>query len=1421
MLYDNPMVVTSILHLSDVHIRAGDAERSREEEYRAVFERLFALLRRFPAVAAGEAIIVVTGDLFHNKHKLDPHGVRLGVQLLRGLAEIAPTFVIRGNHDYRQDQPDELDLISAITSYEIPNLTYLDETGTYEIENVGIGLVAIQDTLLYGATSGIVEELPPFPSVSDFSSDVTHRVALFHGSVVHAKLQNGMACETGHGYPLEWFKGYDLVLLGDIHLQQVHRATAVEGTERVEESASLLRTHTVGTSSAGGTWAYPGSLLQQDFGEPLLGHGILHWDLRGGTVEEFHVWNPYGYVTLHVKEGEVRCFHRAQGALRGAWVPLQEMLVLPWFPQKLSVRVMTDRVSDLLACRRALEEAGRELTLFVQIRSGGGTGAGAGAGAGASVHEKGDSGTEEENAGEGGEGAEDKGLPDINSPALWSQFVKENAAGRLEEGSWERWLASPETMLVPTEGLEEGLVGVIRDKNDKVFRSVEALRSELEAAGRGGGEMPSVRLLRVEWSWLFNFGAGNTFDFEKHEGKICVLNAKNGCGKSNFFEVLCVALFGTGFPSRHNKAYSGAIINRRLPTGEGGVGAGAGAGAGTGKGKRKGSGGEEARSEIVFAYAGRTYRLLRTMAPRKDNRNLFDFGKIILSVLEEGGGGAGGAAGGEVWTVVHQKKLAVDTWLEEHLGTAETFLSSAMLTQDGDYNFFELDKPSQKRVLDNVFSLGPVQALSGVFAEAIKAHKTSASHGRTYLMGQARKGKKAGGSGGGEETDVDALRLRQAALEAEVETLRGKIDAANSIWSSHPLRVFREKSLEAYAAELAALEAELTGMEEGGGEESLEALRERKMRFGLERERLAKKLQGKKRPVGVDGEGMERPDVEDVVELERRYKRLQALVGVFGQGDDERGDEEGEEEQEEDLDAWEAFVHEKRAWVAQWKRKGVDVERLGGSGGGGGDVAELRSQLEEHERVRPPMVEASRAERVRWPEEELVRREKRLVEWKRGCETYAALSKEFDGIGKEMASLRSQKREYGKLPFNPDCGACKAQPWRSVLEGVESRLPLLQKRCDEVCEEMETVLEQFAELDGGEGEDEEGGEDTLVTLQKGCRTEETRLVAWRQSVEASRWSNWKLRLELLRKALAEAEVAAAVWDEKGVWERRQAEVARGVRLGWSRVAEMWEAWRVWQDTELWRLADEADRNFNAADSALAGRIAREKTVGKIEVLREIVRVFPAWAEEEALRRRVGEVEKELSVVVETLEAYESAAWRESMERWIDGVESRQKALEVLADVFKGYRAWVYKELLGPRIGSAVNGLLIDVCDDRPLVLDAEWNDDLDTYTWFLVDGAVRNILEKASGFQRFIVGLAMRVAMSRLGICKVVYEQLFIDEGFTACDSDNLEKAPAFLRALLGAYRCIVLATHLEDLKACGDVQIGIGIGEGGGALCA
>ncbi len=1407
-----------------------------------MFENLFTLLRGFESIQKGEALILLTGDLFHNKHKLEPHGIRIAVRLLQGLAAIAPTIVIRGNHDYRQDAPHELDLISAIVSYDIPNLTYMDETGAFEIENVGFGLVAIQDTLLYAATSGMVEELPPFPSVSGFSSEVTHKVALFHGSVVHAKLQNGMTCE-GHGYPLEWFNGYDLVLLGDIHLQQVHRAKVVEGSGGGVRGGGVCR-KTYATQK--GTWAYPGSLLQQDFGEGLFGHGLLHWDLAKGEVSEYHVNNPYGFLTLQVREGVVLA-----GSAR-SWRPLAALAAEPWFPRHVHVRVLSRGIRDMVVCQKELETTGCSVGMFVEVANGLGMGAAARGGG------KGDEeGSEEAGTGEAGiSGDAEEGIEgrleetgvvsNAQSVDMWIQFVRENKGGMLTGNDWEQWLVEPARMLVPTEGLETGLATVVRDKNEKAFRAMEGLRAEVEAAAAGGGVRGVVRLRRLEWSWLFNFGEENMFDFEKQDRKICILNAKNGYGKSNFFEIVCIALFGTGFPSRFTKSYAGAILNEKVRGGGGGgggvaTGGAAGGAAGGATGGAGGAAGETgvgaaapkrrkhdlfAKTDLFFDYNSKTYRLLRQMVPRKDNPNLFDFSKIVLYESTELS---------SEWTIVCQKKLAVDTWIEDHVGTAETFLSSAMLTQDGDYNFFEQDKTSQKRVLDSVFSLGAVQALGSVFAEAIKAHKGALAHARTFLLARQRGDEKGSCEGGEEE-----LEERKVALEKEIAELAQRIDAASAKWSAYSSRVFREKTLEEYEAELnAELEAELVAEEgsEEGVEGDLDSLRDSRARLSVEKEQLAKKLRGCVRRTGV---------VKVVVEegFEERYRRLKQLIGCWGEEDGVERDEE--EEGINSIDACEALVHEQRAWKAHWRKKGIDVDTWVPSNDK--DIAAVRRELAELTAQKPPMVVFGKGERaeVFGTQEALGRRQVHLDAIRSATAAFQETDREYDSALVRLAELRRQHKQYVKLPFNPSCDACRSQPWRSVLDSVQVELAEVQKRIGELGgvleargEALQGLLEAGEGGGGGEGgvgvgvgigvgggevgvgvggggRGEEEEQEVVEAATAFCKQEERVLAGWQRGLDAQAWTAWRIREASLQAMATELQQTAGLQEEQQQARQRWAAGGKWVRGEWAQVGTRWEAWKAWSEESQWIRMEKIERELMTVEAVIRRVTESRERVKKIEKLRSIVGVFPAWVEEGILRRRQEVAERELKGVRDLLGRMEDLRVRGAVERWIGDMESRQRVLEELSEVFKGYRAWLYTARLGPQIGRAVNGLLVDICEGRPLMLEGDWNEEAGTFVWFLRDGRTRVVFEKASGFQRFIVGMAMRVAMSRLGICKVVFEQLFVDEGFTACDSDNLERVPAFLRALLGCvYRCIVLATHLEDLKVCGDVQIGI-VREGG-----
>ena len=79
-----------IAHISDTHIR----NLKYHYEYRQAFEDLYDKLRD-----QRPDIIVHTGDIAHTKTQLSPEYFELTSEFLNTLADIAPLYVILGNHD--------------------------------------------------------------------------------------------------------------------------------------------------------------------------------------------------------------------------------------------------------------------------------------------------------------------------------------------------------------------------------------------------------------------------------------------------------------------------------------------------------------------------------------------------------------------------------------------------------------------------------------------------------------------------------------------------------------------------------------------------------------------------------------------------------------------------------------------------------------------------------------------------------------------------------------------------------------------------------------------------------------------------------------------------------------------------------------------------------------------------------------------------------------------------------------------------------------------------------------------------------------------------------------------------------------------------------------------------------------------------
>ena len=250
----------TIYHIADVHIR----NVQRHKEYRQVFEKMFEEIRKR---GTENSLIYLAGDIAHAKLELSPELVREISWLFTECSKHCETILITGNHDCNMNNSDRLDVLTPIVeALNLPNFTYLRDTQIYSIGGVDFGVFSIFD------------DKKNWPKGTTLSGN--KKIALFHGPVDNSTTDVGYVVSSRH-FTTDMFDGYDLALLGDIHKRQTM------------------------ISPSGCKVVYAGSLVQQNFGESLSGHGFLVWDLDSFKYEAIDIPNDYGYYTLDVDNGVV------------------------------------------------------------------------------------------------------------------------------------------------------------------------------------------------------------------------------------------------------------------------------------------------------------------------------------------------------------------------------------------------------------------------------------------------------------------------------------------------------------------------------------------------------------------------------------------------------------------------------------------------------------------------------------------------------------------------------------------------------------------------------------------------------------------------------------------------------------------------------------------------------------------------------------------------------------------------------------------------------------------------------------------------------------------------------------------------------------------------------------------------------------
>jgi len=261
-----PNNVDYIFHIADVHIRNW----KRHKEFKQVFDKMFKELDK----CSDNTIVTVGGDIVHAKTEMSPELISMVSYLFKGLADRRPTFVITGNHDANLNNPHRLDALTPIVQgLKHQNLWYLRDTGLYDIhtpdQKIGVSVFS----LLGETDKYITYDKIDNPDQYDLL------MALYHGTVANSKVDSGMNIE--HGLSWDTFAGFDVAPLGDIHKRQV-----------------LSKKHPY--------MFYPGSTVQQNFGEAYEGHGYGVIDVRDRQdikCEFQDLPNEYGYYTLEITDG--------------------------------------------------------------------------------------------------------------------------------------------------------------------------------------------------------------------------------------------------------------------------------------------------------------------------------------------------------------------------------------------------------------------------------------------------------------------------------------------------------------------------------------------------------------------------------------------------------------------------------------------------------------------------------------------------------------------------------------------------------------------------------------------------------------------------------------------------------------------------------------------------------------------------------------------------------------------------------------------------------------------------------------------------------------------------------------------------------------------------------------------------------------
>ena len=643
------MVLSRIFHLSDLHIRNGDNTYSRYEEYKEVFkETIISIKSNIESLnlSFNDFIIVITGDIFHNKNVIGNYGLIIYRKFIQALSSIGRIYIISGNHDYDQSDINKPSLVYSST-FAIPNVIVLNNSTSFVIDDIGISFVSIDKTLDVYRNSGRIQDLPKFPAIS--SSNVKYKLALFHGSFASAKLYNGKCVEeTFNPYPLEWVSDFDYVLLGDIHKRQVF----------------AYKNKTI--------CGYAGSLIQQNFGEDIVNHGYLIWDLYNKDIKKINVYNDKGFVNIRENENKeilIRINGKYERHLEDYIDSNKEL-----FPKNLDIKIFSNinifNLNNILQKHNIKYYITEKIDNFNNFITHKGI-----------THDTSIS-CDSINKIDTLDISCDNEI--INNDALINYFKPLLSQENLS--LLNKIIKNKELLLIDVNSYPEEL----REECLKINKEISTVINACVITDDTIIIPKSLYKIKyLEWEGLLCYENKNWLNMTDLDNKIFMVKGQNGTGKSAIYDILLLAIWGENTKKNsltcgvvnHNKSKGYTIIDVEILDVNGD------------KGTKE------------------TYRIVRNYSRKNIGNKLQISNTVIYKYLND-----------EDMEIL-KKDTACNNELTRLFGNMEDFLATSMITQNVDYDILKMDFKSTLELIDKSFNIEYIYNLYNVFNKTINKYK--------------------------------------------------------------------------------------------------------------------------------------------------------------------------------------------------------------------------------------------------------------------------------------------------------------------------------------------------------------------------------------------------------------------------------------------------------------------------------------------------------------------------------------------------------------------------------------------------------------------------------------------------------------------------------------------------------------------------